>query len=110
MNEKYTNSLIDSTINYLYNLRYLASDDKITLRALNTYKMLLQVYNWADWFEVSEQDKKKIENLINCVILRNSNIVLPTINSNSNYYSNVNTPQTIHTWQKVYNSLTPEND
>ena len=101
MNERYTNSLIDSTKAYLFNLEYLANNDKITLRALGTFRILHQLYNWADWFEVSEKDKINIEKLINCIILRNSNIVLPTIIPGP-YYSNVSTPQTIFTWQKVY--------
>ena len=35
------------------------------------------------------------------IILNNSNLVLPTQTFGTTY-SNVNTPQTIYTWQKVY--------
>jgi hypothetical protein len=38
---------------------------------------------------------------MNCFIYKNSNLVLPTITPGM-YYSNVSTPQTIHTWQRVY--------
>jgi len=101
MNERYTNSLLDSIKKYLFNLEYLANDDKITLRALGTFKILHQLYSWADWFEVCEDRKIKMEQLINCIIMRNSNLVLPNIIPGP-YYSNVSTPQTIYTWQKVY--------
>jgi hypothetical protein len=101
MDERYTNSLIDSIEDYIYKLQYLGTNNKTTLRALNTFKIFHQLYIWADWYEVSENDKIKIEQLINCLILRNSNLVLPTITPGT-YYSNVNTPQTLHTWQRVY--------
>lgn len=101
MDERYTNSLIDSATKYLFNLEYLGNNDRVTLRALGTFKILHQLYSWADWFEVCEDKKIKMEQLINCIIMRNSNLILPTIIPGP-YYSNVSTPQTIYTWQKVY--------
>lgn len=115
MDEKYTNSFIDSLSQYLYKLQYLAASDRITLRALNSFKIFHWLYEWADWFEVSEKDKIKIEKLMNCLILRNSNLVLPTIDPLCIYYSNVSSPQTIYTWQNLcdnpdvvtYSDITP---
>lgn len=97
-NEKYTVSLIDSIEDYVYKLQYLGHNKRTTIRALNTYKILHWLYSWADWYEVSEADKLKIEELMNCLILRNSTLVLPIIQPEL-FYSNVSSPQNMWTWR-----------
>lgn len=104
MNERYSNAFIDSSIQYLFNLRKLARQDAQTLKDLSTLEILLQVYNWADWFEVSENDKIHIQKLLDCIYLRNPKLVLPTVIPGT-YYSNVSTPQTIWTWQRIWDNL-----
>jgi len=104
MDEKYTNSVIDSTINYLYALQYLGSDNKKTLRDIHTLGIISNVYNWADWFEIAETYKNKLKKFMDCIIMRNSDLVLPSIIPGT-YYSNVSSPQTIWTWQRVYDNL-----
>lgn len=104
MNEKYTNAFIDSTNSYLFKLRKLARQDVTTLRDLSLLEILLQIYNWADWFEVSENDKIHIQKLLDCIYLRNPNLALPTVIPGV-YYSNVSTPQTIWTWQRIWDNL-----
>lgn len=103
-NEKYTCSLIDSIENYVYNLQYLSKTKRTTLRALNTYKIFHWLYSWADWFDTSELDKMKIEKLMNCLILRNSLIVFPTIVPQT-FYTNVSSPQNMWTW-RIFNTNT----
>lgn len=99
-NEKYTDSLIYSIENYMNKLEYLGRNKRTELRALNSYKILHWLYSWADWYEVSEYDKLKIEELMNCLILRNSHLVLPEIQPQS-FYSNVSSPQNMWTWQII---------
>lgn len=101
MDEKYTNSFIDSSHVFINKLFYLGANDLITLKALDLLKMILQIYNWAEWFEVSEKNKRKLEQIMDCIILRNSNLILPTIVPDCLHYSNVSTPQTMYTWQEI---------
>lgn len=110
MEERYTNSLIDSIHKHIYELQYLAKNNKNTLRDLNAFKILHNLYSWADWYSVNEKDKVKLLRLMDCLILRNSDLVLPIIIPSCKFYSNVNTPQTIYTWQKLcgYIPVEPE--
>lgn len=104
MDEKYTNSIIDSTDNYLYNLQYLAQSSPIDLRDIMMLDIIHHTYAWADWFELSESTKIKLQAKMDDLIFSNSNLVLPTIISYTNYF-NANIPQTIWTWQRVYDNL-----
>lgn len=98
---KYTNSIIDSTVKYLDNLQYLAKQDTKTAKDIHLLNIINDVYNQTDWYEVTESNKIKIRKIMDDIILNNSNLVLPT-QTFGKTYSNVNTPQTIYTWQKVY--------
>ena len=98
---KYTNSIIDSTVKYLDNLQYLAKQDTKTAKDIHLLNIINDVYNQTDWYEVTESNKIKIRKVMDDIILNNSNLVLPT-QTFGKTYSNVNTPQTIYTWQKVY--------
>lgn len=48
MNEKYTDAFIDSSIEYLRKLSYLANQDAGTLKDISLLEVFLQVYNWTD--------------------------------------------------------------
>lgn len=98
---KYTNSIIDSTVKYLDNLQYLAKQDTKTAKDIHLLNIINDVYNQTDWYEITESNKIKIRKVMDDIILNNSNLVLPT-QTFGKAYSNVNTPQTIYTWQKVY--------
>ena len=98
MSMKYTNSIIDSTVKYLDNLQYLAKQDNQTMRDIHLLNIINDVYNQTDWYEVTESNKIKIRKVMDDIILNNSNLVLPTQTFGTTY-SNVNTPQTIYTWQ-----------
>ena len=104
MDERYTNSIIDSTSDYLYRLQYLAQANPIDLKDIMTLDIIHNIYSWADWFELSETVKIKLQNKMNDLILSNSNLVLPAVTSYSQYF-NVSIPQTIWTWQRVYDNL-----
>lgn len=104
MTDRYTNAFIDSTNSYLFKLRKLARQDITTLKDLSLLEILLQIYNWADWYEVSENDKIHIQKLLDCIFLRNPNLALPEVIPGI-YYSNVSTPQTIWTWQRIWDNL-----
>jgi hypothetical protein len=49
-------------------------------------------------------EQLKLENLRKKIINNNPKLINPIYNSNL-YYKNVNTPQTVYTWQRVYDSV-----
>ena len=104
MSEKYTNSIIDSAKKYLFKLQYLANNDNKTLHDIHLLEIINGIYQWADWYEVSESDKIKIKKVMDNIIYSNSNLVLPT-QEFEKYYFNVNIPQTIWDWQRVYDRV-----
>lgn len=99
MDERYTNSLIDSSKKYLNNLYYLGIKESV--RDLNKYKILHYIHKWAVWMEADPKKIRKLEEMMGCVIRGNSTIVLPVVPTRATY-SNVNTPQTDYTWQWIY--------
>lgn len=100
MNEKYTNTLISSTRDYLNRLLYLGVDESRTLHDLHTLKLIHKIYVWADWMGVDNATIKKIEKILECIIRSNSHIRLPIVIPGT-YYTNVNTPQTDYTWRRI---------
>lgn len=102
--DKYSNSIVTSSHKYIQNLQYLAKDNIKTNIDLFDLTIINQVYQWACWFEVSEEDKKHIQKLMNNILNRNNELVI-TDNTPFKYYKNVSLPQTIWTWQKVYDNL-----
>lgn len=101
--DKYKNSIISSTDNYINDLQYLAKDDSKLLNDLFDLNILLKIWDWMDWTEYSESDKTKVEIKINDIIWKNPNLELATIEFK--YYKNVNTRQNIWTWQRIYDNL-----
>lgn len=101
---KYAKSIVNSSLKYLQNLQYLAKEDNTTNADLFDLHIINQIYQWACWFETSEQDKIHIQNLMNNILNRNSNLEI-TNNTPFEYYKNVSLPQTIWSWQRVYDNL-----
>ena len=97
-------SIIDSTSDYLYRLRYLGTDRKHDLRDIHTLNIIWDIYKQADWYGVSEEDKKTVRVVMDKIIMSNSELRLPSA-STEKYYVNVNTPQNIWTWQRIYDNL-----
>ena len=95
--DMYVESVLDSTKKYLYNLRYLAKDDTSFLKKINLLMILSIVNQWAPDFEISEEIKTKIQNLMRCIITEDSKMNM--LKNYSDDYTNVNLPQSITTWQ-----------
>lgn len=98
--EKYSLSIISSSIKYLKNLQYLSMIDTKTLNNIFELDILNSMYDWLIWQEKPNSDKQKIEKLMNSII--NSNSHIDNLFTTNNYYKNINTQQTIYTWQRVY--------
>ena len=101
--DKYINSIITSSNNYITNLTYLANNDSKVLNDLFNLQILLKIWDWLDWLEYSEEDKIKIEKHINKIIWGNPK--LEYVVNDFNYYKNVNTRQDLYKWQRVYDNL-----
>lgn len=95
--DMYVESILDSTKKYLYNLRYLAKDDTPFLKKINLLMILSIVNQWAPDFEISEEIKTRIQNLMRCIITEDSKMKM--LKNYSDDYTNVNLPQSITTWQ-----------
>lgn len=109
MDERYINSIINSTSKYLYDLQYLAKSNPKDTKDIMLLDIVHNVYAWAGWFEVSEENKIKLQKVMETIIWNNSNLVLPEV-TYEEYYFNVNIPQTIWTWQRVYDNLNLNDD
>ena len=102
--DKYTNSIITSSFKYLQNLQYLAKEDNQTNIDLFDLNIISQIYQWACWFEITEEEKLHIQKVMGNVLNRNKNLTI-TNNIPFKYYKNVSLPQTLWTWQRVYDNL-----
>jgi hypothetical protein len=102
--EKYPESIVTSSLKYLMNLQYLAKDPLNTLEDLLNLHIINTVYQWACWYEISETDKVKIQRVMNNILNKNTDLEI-TNNQPFKYYKNVSLPQSIWTWQRVYDNL-----
>jgi hypothetical protein len=63
-----------------------------------------EVYDWSNWYNLPYQEQLKLQNFRKAIIRNNPNLVEP-ISKTNNFYKNVNLPQTLYTWQKVYDTV-----
>lgn len=104
MDERYTHSIVNSTSEYLDRLQYLAQASPIDVKDIMILDIIHHVYSWADWFELTETTKIILQSKMEELIFSNSNLILPRV-IDYKYYFNVSIPQTIWTWQRVYDNL-----
>jgi len=98
------NSIISSIGNYYDNLRYLAKDDKKTASDIILLIIADETYDWASWYNASQSEQLKLQNFRKQIIRNNSHLV-EIISRTNEFYKNVSLPQTLYTWQRVYDSI-----
>ena len=98
------NSIISSIGNYYDNLRYLAKDDKKTSSDIILLIIADETYDWASWYNASQSEQLKLQNFRKQIIRNNSHLV-EIISRTNEFYKNVSLPQTLYTWQRVYDSI-----
>lgn len=84
-------------------LRFLADNDTSAFKKI-LYVIILR--DLAEWTKFKGDDQctySKLNKKIDEFILRNPEFIIERANS-LNLYTNVNTPQTIHTWQRVFDN------
>ena len=101
METAYVNSFISSSKSYLEKLQFLGKNSSSDLRVLKLYEILIYLYKSANWFGFKAEDKRKLETFITEFILHNSNIILPAVESFTDYV-NVNTLQNDYTWDRLW--------
>jgi len=99
--EEVKNSIVSSISKYLYNLQYLAKDDFKTAQDIMLLIICDKVYSWGDWYNVNQQDQLKLQKIRKRIIDNNTEIIEDVIIANQ-FYKNVDLPQTLYTWQRVY--------
>ena len=103
---KATHSLITTLKRYFEQIVYVG-DKKSTLDLIMTLWIIDEVYDWADWYELSLKQKSYLQELRINFIRENPELSLLSYVSNDDY-KNVNMPQTIYTWQRVYDYIEPQ--
>ena len=93
-------SLITSIKNYLYSIPYFGNNT-YKLRIINFLIMCDTLFEWNTWFGLKKELMLKLFKKRHEVILKNDFFALLT-NIDDKYYANVNIPQTIYTFSRVY--------
>lgn len=94
-------SLLKSISNYLENLEYLAKDDKVMNKDLMLCVIVDFVYDWGSWNNLPQEQQLTLQNIRKDILFNNHNLINYKVKTND-YYKNVNTPQDIYTWQRIY--------
>lgn len=102
--DKFAESIVTSSLKYLKDLQYLAKEDTNTVEDLFNLGVISDVYQWACWFGITEEQKVTMQKLMNSILGKNKNLTI-TNNTPFKYYKNVGLPQTIWTWQRIYDNL-----
>lgn len=82
-------------------LRFLAQNDTQGFKKILTVVILKDLLEWAPSMGEDECTMKKLSKKIDELILRNCEFTIER-DFNTNNYVNVNTPQTIYTWQRIW--------
>lgn len=96
-------SILLSIESYLNKLQYLASNNIQLANAIMFLIIVDFIYEWANWNDEDQQKQLELQFLRKKILLTNSELV-DYIPLSNNYYKNINTPQTISTWQRIYDN------
>jgi len=84
-------------------LRFLADNDTEAFKKILYVVILRDLAEWTKYMGNQDCVYDKLNNKINEFILRNPEFLIERVSNVSNY-TNVNTPQTIFTWQRLWDS------
>ena len=102
--EEVKHSLVSTIVKYLNNLRYLAVDDKPLANDLMVLLIADEIFDWASWAGMPSNEQLKLKKFRKNII-RNNPKIIEELEITNDYYKNVNIPQTIYTWQRVYDDF-----
>ena len=102
--EEIKQSIVSTTAKYLMNLEYLAIDDKQLSNAVMALIIADEVFEWSDWAGTPSTEQQKLKKFRKDII-RNNPKIIEEIEITNQFYKNINMPQTIYTWQRVYDNF-----
>ena len=101
------NSIVSSITKHINELKYFAKDNKKAASDIMLLIIVDEIYDWAAYNNALQSEQLKIQKLRKQIIRNNTSLVEPIFKTNI-YYKNVNTPQTLYTWQRVYDAISVE--
>ena len=102
--EEIKQSIVSTTAKYLRNLEYLAIDDKKLSNDLMVLIIADEVFEWSDWAQTPSTEQQKLKKFRKDII-RNNPKIIEEMKITNEFYKNINMPQTIYTWQRVYDNV-----
>ena len=102
--EEVKQSIVSTTVKYLRNLEYLAIDDKQLSNAVMALIIADEVFEWSDWAGTPSTEQQKLKKFRKDII-RNNPKIIEEMEITNESYKNINMPQTIYTWQRVYDNF-----
>lgn len=102
--EEIKQSIVSTTAKYLMNLEYLAIDDKQLSNAVMALIIADEVFEWSDWAGTPSTEQQKLKKFRKDII-RNNPKIIEEMEITNESYKNINMPQTIYTWQRVYDNV-----
>ena len=102
--EEIKQSIVSTTAKYLMNLEYLAIDDKQLSNAVMALIIADEVFEWSDWAGTPSTEQQKLKKFRKDII-RNNPKIIEEMEITNESYKNINMPQTIYTWQRVYDNF-----
>lgn len=94
-------TIYTNVLNKINQLRYQAKNDTKAFKSILKLIFVNDMIEWAS--QAPEEVKEKLYKIQQQLILCDSNII-PEYEDTSLAYTNVNTPQTIDTWKRVWDS------
>lgn len=96
-------SFITSVDKYLYGMKKLARYDLNTTKDLFLLSIIGTLQDWSCWFELSDCEYNHLSELAKCIVINNSDLELYQPEQ-LGVYTNVNTPQTDHSWTRNFDN------
>jgi len=97
------NSIVSSITKHINDLQYLAKDNPKAGSDILLLIIVDEVYDWAAYNQALQSEQLSLQKLRKQIIRNNDSLIEPIFKTNI-YYKNVNLPQTLYTWQRVYDS------
>ena len=95
------NTIFETIKDKIQKMRFLGQYDPITFKHILYLVLLDDIYDWSNYLDESQSIQKRLQELRTQFILDHGEFVVKMTSPN-NFYVNVNTPQTNHTWKRVW--------
>lgn len=97
------NTIFETIKDKIQKMRFLGQYDPITFKHILYLVLLDDIYDWSNYLDESQSIQKRLQELRTQFILDHGEFVVKMTSPN-NFYINVNTPQTNHTWKRVWDA------